>query len=100
MEQFTLRTAGGPHAGTYLTDDTQTPWPLPDILVDDGGHYQKVSESSLPPIESDDAHMIRGAMYNWVPDTAVTLSSPEVPEIDAQARQAYQDTLDEYYEDE
>jgi hypothetical protein len=72
MEQFTVRTVGGPNPGTYVTNDIVLGWPLPDILVVDekneaGGHYQKVSESQMPPMSETD-HVIRGAQYEWVED--------------------------------
>jgi hypothetical protein len=69
MERFLVRTEGGPQQGTFYTDETKLPWPLPDILtVDDGtGHYQKVRQSDLPP-QAPDSMVMRGAEYKWVPD--------------------------------
>lgn len=69
MEQFVLRTLGGPEPGIYSSDDTVTSWPLPEMLEAPGGHYQKVRESSMPPLEGDRGkHLVRGAEYEWVAD--------------------------------
>jgi hypothetical protein len=69
MEQFVIRTTGGPEPGLYFSDDSVTTWPLPEMLVAPGGHYQKVRESALPPLEgASAAHLVRGAEYEWVPD--------------------------------
>ena len=43
-------------------------WPLPDRLDSDGGWFQKVSESQLPSGLSP--HVMRGAVYLWVPALA------------------------------
>ncbi|MEK9207974.1 MAG: hypothetical protein AAB922_05800 [Patescibacteria group bacterium] len=43
-------------------------WPLPDRLDSDGGWFQKVSESQLPPGLSP--RVMRGAVYLWVPALA------------------------------
>jgi hypothetical protein len=74
MEQFTVHTRGGPKPGDYVTNDVVMAWPLPDVMVVDetaetesGGHYQKVSESDLPAQEPGSL-LVRGAMYEWVPD--------------------------------
>jgi hypothetical protein len=69
MEQFVIRTNGGPEPGLYFSDDSVTSWPLPEMLVAPGGHYQKTNESSMPALDDNAAqHLVRGAEYQWVPD--------------------------------
>jgi len=69
MEQFVIRTQGGPEPGLYFSDDTVTSWPLPEMLVAPGGHYQKTRESQMPALEGAAAqHLVRGAEYEWVED--------------------------------
>lgn len=70
MEPYVIRTEGGPHPGQRLIDGSKDwmTWPPPDILNDDGGHYEKVSQSGLPPMDPQTDRVIRGAMYTWVPD--------------------------------
>ena len=71
-ERFLIRTEGGPHPDTYVTDDDHPmSWPLPDFLADEGGWYAKVAESSLPPQEPG-SRVMRGATYEWRPGEAVT----------------------------
>ncbi len=69
MEQFVIRTTGGPEPGLYFSDDSVTGWPLPEMLVAPGGHYQKISESQMPAPDGAAAQTsVRGAEYAWVPD--------------------------------
>jgi hypothetical protein len=69
MEQFVIRTQGGPEPGLYFSDDSVTSWPLPEMLVAPGGHYQKTRESQMPALDDNTAqHLVRGAEYQWVPD--------------------------------
>ena len=41
-------------------------WPLPELLLTEGGAYIKVSESALPPMP-EGSHVLRGAEYEWQP---------------------------------
>jgi len=63
-ESFLVRTKGGPRPGTKIADGWT--WPLPELLLADGGSYVKVSESALPSMP-DDGHVLRGAEYEWQP---------------------------------
>ena len=85
MEQFVIRTLGGPEPGLYFSDDSVTQWPLPEMLVAPGGHYQKTRESSMPALEGPSAqHLVRGAEYEWVPDVVgpqVDLSTTHIDQM-------------------
>jgi hypothetical protein len=84
MEQFVIRTNGGPEPGLYFSDDTVTAWPLPDMLVAPGGHYQKTNESSMPALDGPAAqHLVRGAEYQWVPDGPAIYHDQTLIEVDA-----------------
>lgn len=84
MEQFVLRTLGGPEPGLYSSDDTVTTWPLPEMLSAPGGHYQKVRESSMPALGDNAAkHLVRGAEYEWVPDVTGEVEDQSVIIVDA-----------------
>jgi hypothetical protein len=63
-ERLLIRTEGGPRPGTKATEDWQ--WPLPYLLLTEGGQYVKVSESRLPP-QPEGSHLLRGARYRWQP---------------------------------
>lgn len=63
-ERLLIRTRGGPHHGTEVSDVERTPWPLPDVLPGDDGVYRKVSESQLPP-QPFGSVLVRGAEYQW-----------------------------------
>lgn len=63
---YVIRTNGGPHPGTRSHPG---PWPLPDRLEDEGGHYAKTSESQLPPEMDEHPNIMRGAEYEWRADT-------------------------------
>jgi hypothetical protein len=89
MEQFMIRTLGGPEPGVYSSDDTVTTWPLPEMLVAPGGHYQKVRESQLPVLDDNASkHLVRGAEYEWIEDQeiavdqSVTVTPPEEDDDD------------------
>jgi hypothetical protein len=61
-ETLSMRTIGGPWAGTRLLDTMS--WPLPDTVPDpeERGEYVKVSESQLP---GPAPGIVRGAEYEW-----------------------------------
>jgi hypothetical protein len=67
-ERFLIRTDDGPTPGTRVVDDPSWLWPLPEVLTlpDGSGVYVKVCESQLGP-QPRDAHVIRGAQYEWRP---------------------------------
>jgi hypothetical protein len=86
MEQFVIRTNGGPEPGLYFSDDSVTSWPLPEMLVAPGGHYQKIRESQMPALDGPAAqHLVRGAEYEWVEDQdGVVFTDQSTPvEVDA-----------------
>lgn len=62
-ESYFMRFLGGPHDNVdVVVDESQFPWPLPGILGGEGGHYEKISESELPPAVTG---VIRSALYEW-----------------------------------
>jgi hypothetical protein len=61
-ERFLIRTGDGPRPGTRVAEGWR--WPLPYLLMTEGGQYVKASESSLPP-QPEDGHLLRGAQYRW-----------------------------------
>lgn len=61
-ERLLVRTQGGPNPGTRVAEDWA--WPLPELLLTEGGSYVKVSESQLPPMGKD-SRVLRGAEYRW-----------------------------------
>jgi hypothetical protein len=61
-EHFLVRTKGGPNPGTRVAEGWA--WPLPELLLANGGQYIKVSESQLQAMP-DDSHLLRGAEYRW-----------------------------------
>jgi hypothetical protein len=63
-ESFLIRTKGGPRPGTKVAGDWT--WPLPELLLAEGGAYIKVRESALPPMP-DGGRVLRGAEYEWQP---------------------------------
>lgn len=63
-ERFLVRTTGGPNPGTRVTEGWA--WPLPELLLAEGGQYIKTGESILPP-QDDDSSVVRGAAYEWHP---------------------------------
>jgi hypothetical protein len=66
-ESFLIRTKAGPRPGQRVVDGWA--WPLPELLLTEGGQYVKASESSLPP-QAEDSHLMRGAEYRWQPGDA------------------------------
>lgn len=62
-ERLMVRTEGGPNPGTKLSDKWD--WPLPELLLADGGWYVKVSEGDLYCEAAT-----RGARYEWQPGDA------------------------------
>ena len=66
-ERFLIRTEDGPRPGTRVAEGWR--WPLPYLLMTEGGQYVKASESSLPP-QPGDGHLLRGAEYRWQPGNA------------------------------
>jgi hypothetical protein len=83
MEQFVIRTQGGPEPGLYFSDDSVTSWPLPEMLVAPGGHYQKTRESQMPALDDNTAqHLVRGAEYQWVPDGPPVFEDQSVITVD------------------
>ena len=69
-EPLFIRTVGGPHPGTRVTDVSQFGWPLPGMLADAGGTYFKVSESNAPPQE-EGSRLVRSALYRWMSDEEI-----------------------------
>jgi hypothetical protein len=61
-ETFLICTRHGPRPGTRVAEGWA--WPLPDLLLADGGTYVKVTESELPPL-GEDSGVLRGAGYRW-----------------------------------
>lgn len=61
-ERFLVRTQDGPNPGTRVGEDWT--WPLPELLLAEGGCYVKASESQLPPT-GEDSNVLRGAEYRW-----------------------------------
>jgi len=61
-EQFLIHSKDGPNPGSRLIDTWS--WPLPEILLADGGVYIKTSESQLPPMPPGTV-LIRSAYYQW-----------------------------------
>ncbi len=61
-ERFLVRAEGGPNGGTRVAEGWT--WPLPELLLAEGGSYIKRSESDLPPQDAD-SHVVRGAQYEW-----------------------------------
>jgi hypothetical protein len=67
-EEFLMRFVRGPFKNTeVIVDSLQFPWPLPGIITDTGGQYEKISESGEPPQEPGSGIM-RSAIYYWRPD--------------------------------
>jgi hypothetical protein len=66
LESFLVRTEGGPRPGQRVIDGWA--WPLPELLLTEGGQYVKASESNLEP--QADSHVMRGAEYRWQPGDA------------------------------
>lgn len=79
-EIFLIKTEGGPHPGTRITDETQYPWPLPGILGDTGGAYVKVSESNAAPQEPG-SRLVRGALYQWFSEDQIQEASSAQAEV-------------------
>jgi hypothetical protein len=71
---FSIKCVGGPAPGVRITDDLEEyglSWPLPERLVIPehmDGHYQKVSESSLPAEAAKHPNVGVGAEYHWMED--------------------------------
>ncbi len=61
-ERLLVRTQGGPNPGTRVAEGWA--WPLPELLLTEGGSYVKVSESRLPPM-GEGSQLLRGAEYRW-----------------------------------
>ena len=61
-ERFLIRTEGGPNEGTRVAEGWT--WPLPELLLAEGGSYIKRGESGLPPQEAGSG-VLRGAQYEW-----------------------------------
>jgi hypothetical protein len=68
VTHYLIRTEGGPHPGTRVTDTERDlfTWPLPEALADEGGQYIKISESRMPE-DAESDNLMRGAVYKWVP---------------------------------
>jgi hypothetical protein len=66
-ESFLVRTEDGPNPGTRVAEGWT--WPLPELLLTEGGSYVKTSESQLAPM-GEDSHLLRGAQYRWQPGDA------------------------------
>jgi hypothetical protein len=81
-EAFLVRTVNGPRPGTRVAEGWA--WPLPVLLLAEGGQYVKISESSLEP-QVEDSNVLRGAEYRWQPGdpTAGQLTSAVAVEIRA-----------------
>lgn len=64
-EEFIMRFVKGPFNNVeVIVDSIQYPWPLPDIVTDAGGQYEKISESGEPPQEFGSG-IRRSATYYW-----------------------------------
>jgi hypothetical protein len=81
-ERFLIRTEGGPRPGTKAAEGIG--WPLPELLLWEGGVYVKAAESPLPP-QDGGSHLLRGAEYRWqeTDATAAQLASAIAVEISA-----------------
>jgi hypothetical protein len=66
-ERFLIRTTDGPNVGTRVAEGWA--WPLPELLLTEGGSYVKISESQLAPM-SEGSGLLRGAEYRWQPGDA------------------------------
>lgn len=61
-ERLMIRTEGGPNSGTRIAEDWV--WPLPELLLAEGGAYIKASEGDWRPTDGD-SRVLRGASYGW-----------------------------------
>jgi hypothetical protein len=79
-ERFLVRTKDGPNPGTRVAEGWA--WPLPELLLTEGGQYVKAGESNLAP-QDEDSIVVRGAEYRWQPGdpTAEQLTSAIAVEI-------------------
>jgi hypothetical protein len=67
-EEFIMRFVKGPFNNMeVIVDSLQFPWPLPGIVTDRGGQYEKISESGEPP-QVFGSGIRRSAIYYWRPD--------------------------------
>jgi hypothetical protein len=66
-ERFLIRTEGGPRPGSIVT--AACGWPLPALLLAEGGQYVMISEIQPSP-EQDQSEALRGAEYRWQPGDA------------------------------
>lgn len=70
MTNVVIRFSGGPFNGDCIFEDDSFPWthgwPPPEELSDgEGGVYERVSYSILPPTDPVNDYVIRGAAYLW-----------------------------------
>ena len=66
-ERFLVRTKDGPNPGTRVAEGWT--WPLPELLLAEGGQYVKTGESDLAP-QDEGSNVVRGAEYRWQPGDA------------------------------
>ena len=82
-ERFLIRTTGGPNPGTRVIGNWV--WPLPFLVLAEGGQYIKTGESSLPP-QDGDSHLLRGAEYDWQAGDATTEQVNTAISVEIKAR--------------
>jgi hypothetical protein len=63
-ERFLIRAEGGPRPGSKIT--SVCGWPLPALLLAEGGQYVMISEIQPSP-QQDQSEALRGAEYRWQP---------------------------------
>lgn len=81
-ERFLIRTSDGPNEGTRVAEGWA--WPLPELLLTEGGCYVKTGESQLPPM-GDGVGMLRGAEYRWQPGDATAEQLASAIHVELQA---------------